>query len=371
MSDVGEHIRLLLGEADAAGEGPAQVALIEEAVRLADARGEGELAFAVRKRLFLAAVFASRCDLAGVTFAWCLSWLDARPGRPVDPQMLWDYRRVVTSLSNFPEVSRAELLAMIDDMGRRFAAAGRSPRRIELTRMQVASDFGDVELARAARAAWGAAPRDDLGVDPGWDELFDAESRRFVGDDAGAVAIIDEYLTRRHAEPRALAFAAGIGLMPLVRLGRPADAAAAYRRLVGWERPPAGTAWHWSERLRFLAATGNAGAGVGFFAKTLPRVFGQVDPLGRLHYALAALSLFATLDGRGRMAAVLPADAPPYRPDGRYDPAALRDWLRAESAGLAARFDARNGNDFFARKAAEAEAVRVVSVELTDTRQDV
>ena len=61
----------------------------------------------MRKHLVDAALFARQCDLAGVAFSWCLAFADRHPARDVDHQLFWEYRRVINSLSNFPEVSRA------------------------------------------------------------------------------------------------------------------------------------------------------------------------------------------------------------------------------------------------------------------------
>ena len=304
MGDAAELVRPLLAEADAVGPGPAQVALVEEAVRVADAHGEERLAFDARKRLFNAALAVRRCDLAGVTFAWCLGWFDARPDRPADPGLLWDYRRVILAVSNFPEVGRAELLRMTDDMGRRYAAAGYSPRRVHLTRMKLALDLGDEALARRAWADWAAAPH---GLMEGrWDDLDEADFLTFVGDDAAALALAERVLRTYDGDDWRRAVAAGHALLPLAKAGRPDEAAALYRRLARWERPPAGDAWTWSMRLAFLAATGNAGAGLAFVRATWPRVLGHVDPLGQLHYDLAALGLFAALGGRETVPVELP-----------------------------------------------------------------
>ena len=77
----------------------------------------------------------------------------------------------------------------------------------------------------------------------------------------------------------------------------------------------------------------------------------EADPLGRLNFLLDSVVLFDRLEAiRKTISLRLPPAVPVHEPAGRYAPAALRDWVRAEAAELAAKFDARNGNDHFVRQ---------------------
>ena len=108
MTDPVERVRGLLREAGAVGEGAAQVALIEEAVRVADLHNEGEAAYEARKLMMRAARRASRDDLAAVACAWCLGWQDRRADRPRDIALLGEYYSILFGMSNLPQVTREQ-----------------------------------------------------------------------------------------------------------------------------------------------------------------------------------------------------------------------------------------------------------------------
>ena len=62
MSEYGEEVEELLGRAAGLDEGPAKVALLEEAVRLADTHGDVGEGFRARQELIRAATFGGLPD---------------------------------------------------------------------------------------------------------------------------------------------------------------------------------------------------------------------------------------------------------------------------------------------------------------------
>ena len=112
------------------------------------------------------------------------------------------------------------------------------------------------------------------------------------------------------------------------------------------------------EHVGFLALTGNHDRAVRLLQKHLPVAWSSSNLLNRYLFCLPCATLCERLEraGVGRKKLLLPAGVPGKDDRGAYDFAELGAYFRAEAAELAARFDARNGNDYYARKLADNAA---------------
>src|SRR2546423_171783 len=102
-----EQIIDILGEAEELDEGPGQIALTEEAVRLADTHGDDIWGYNARMQLTKAATFGGRPDVALVSFTWCLARYDREPDLFDTHQLFWHYKWVVQHVDKFPTIPRA------------------------------------------------------------------------------------------------------------------------------------------------------------------------------------------------------------------------------------------------------------------------
>src|SRR4051812_42838167 len=90
--DFWPDLRALLVKALRLARGPAQVAVAEEAVRLADAHNDPVAGFVARKRLIEASTQGGRPDVLLVAFSWCLARCDADPQRFKEGDLLWNFK---------------------------------------------------------------------------------------------------------------------------------------------------------------------------------------------------------------------------------------------------------------------------------------
>ncbi len=130
-----------------------QVSLLEEAVRLADTHGDADEGFRLRTALATAAMLGGRPDVLLVAFSWCVAQYDRDPGRfkgEEEFSLLCGYKWAVENLVAFPQVSRADIDKLLDDMERRYRAHGASMHAVHHKRRQVLSLMGD--MAGAAEA---------------------------------------------------------------------------------------------------------------------------------------------------------------------------------------------------------------------------
>ena len=108
-TDYDDQVYDLISKADELPEGPAKVAIFEEAVALADLHRDVALGYDARMEMLWPAYHASRQDLLLVHFAWCLAQLDADTDGDLDEhEALWAYRWVLDTMPGF-QIGRAHV----------------------------------------------------------------------------------------------------------------------------------------------------------------------------------------------------------------------------------------------------------------------
>src|SRR5262249_45239648 len=157
-----DQIDELLGKANALGHGPAQIALVEEAVNLADQHNDADAGFDARLEFVSAALFAGQPDRMLVAFAWMLAQFDRDPELYDAHRLLWQYKWVVNALPDFPQITRTQIEEMFADMERRYRAAGASMETIFFKKRAVAYKMGDLPAAGEGHRALAGLPRDEL-----------------------------------------------------------------------------------------------------------------------------------------------------------------------------------------------------------------
>src|SRR5439155_21354974 len=158
------EIRRLLTEAGSLPFGPGRSALVEEAVRHADALDDLDLRFDARMAATEAYHIGGEPAKAFVTFSWCLTEFDRDPSgrsRADDELLRWHFKWIAGSLTDFPEIPLARTYAVLDDMERRYRLGGHSLHAVYAERWEVAHHIGDPEAAAEWFARWSAAPRDE------------------------------------------------------------------------------------------------------------------------------------------------------------------------------------------------------------------
>ncbi len=110
-------IRELLEEANRLPESSAKLALLEEAVRLADLHQDVALGIAARQPLMWTARTLLRGDVLAAAFVWSLAQYDREPRLFAGRNLLTEQHWVIGQLSNIPDISRATLDDMLADFG--------------------------------------------------------------------------------------------------------------------------------------------------------------------------------------------------------------------------------------------------------------
>ncbi len=291
MTEPRDRVDELQDMASDLPNGPAKVALLEEAVHLADSLNDSDLAFSARDELMLAATFAGRPDITLVAFSWCLAQFDRDPQRFDHHSLLWKYKWVMGNSYNFPEISRSRLEALLADMERRFREAGSTLYPVALERRDLLVHFGERKPAQAAHADFRKCRRDflsdcDACVASGncYYHCFQRQWGRAV---QAAQPVLGGRLTCAEQPHNMLANV----LLPLFHLGR-LDEAKEYQRQ-GYRLVSQGSQFvrQHAQHLRFVALIGDLAQAKRLLERHLPGALETVLLIERFEFLLAAQSL--------------------------------------------------------------------------------
>ena len=352
----------LLRRAEDLPYGAAQIALIEEVLRHVDATGDPDLAFTARIFATTAYVYGGEPVKAFVTFSWCVSDFDRKPGphhRRFTHSLLWDFKTMVSTLTRFPEIPLARTYAVLDDMERRYREGGHRMQAVYKRRHLVARHLGRTDAEDEWFEKWQAAPRDDLSDCIGCDPTSVLVYLNSRGRYAEAVAVGEPVLAGElscNEQPQNILTEL---MVPYLLVGRLPEAADAHRRAYRRHRTNLADLGDIAQHISFCARTGNEHRGLEILQRHLDWLDKAPSPSAAMNFAASGGLLLRRITELGH------GDATLHRRE-RGDIAAAE--LAAELAGLAIelgrRFDARNGTDRQGRIVAEELAAEPYGVEL-------
>ncbi|MEU0939325.1 tetratricopeptide repeat protein [Embleya sp. NPDC005971] len=320
--------------------GKARTARAEELVVVAERMGSDEnLAWALL-RLITAYNYGGESPRTPVPLSRLLKLWDEHPegfDEQLTHHLFWDLKWITSSLLAVPEVPLPAIRGYLADMERRYRTAGHSLRPVQQSRFYLARHIGADAESGEAFEAWLAADRDRLADCDACERREQARWLIARGRDADALELLaptlDGALTC--AEEPQVSLAAS--MLPLVREGDPDRARAHHLRGYRSVRGKVSTYAAVAEHIEFCALTGNEGRGIEILAEHrawLERP--QSDPSDHADFLAGVAVLLRRLVAIGGPGLVVFEDT---------SAGALRDTVERELFEIAARFDARNGND--------------------------
>lgn len=360
----------LIEEIDRTPWGPAEQALVAEAVSLAVELGDERLEYEARMRQTASANMNGATDVMLNSFAWCLARHDADPQRfPADLEyggadLMWQFKWMASSLRSSPAFSVEQIAAVLDDMETHYRTAGLGMSGVLTARFEDAWDAGRIDEAEALRVQLEATPRDDHSHCDACGRSqfagFFAETDR----DAEAIRLVEEMLEGGFSCGEEPEHALSRVLVPYLRAGRLDEARSAHLRSYRLAKDNPDNLRIVANNIVFAALTGNE-------ARALAQVERHIAWLAHdglnVDAHFAALTAFAfALD---RVAAAGHGDAPVRGADspalttffGEHDGAwgagalAAAAWAAAERIG--SEFDRRDGTDGHARSLARMRSL--------------
>ncbi len=323
--------------------GRARTGLVEQVLARAEEIGDDELAFAARMAATEAYHFGGEPARGFVTFSRCLSEFDQDP-RPYHQRyahtLLWQFKWIVTAMTDYPEIPLERTRQVLDDMERRYRAGGHSLHAVLACRHQIARHVGDMEAAAHYYEQWCAAPRDSLSDCEACEPTARIRYLTLLGRDEEAVALAEPVLRGELncvTQPQSILTAL---MVPYVRTGRLDEAVSAHRRAYRAIRNSRGDMSRIADHLELCARTGNEARGLELLERHLGWLDEPPSPLTAMWFAASAALLLRRLVDAGR------GDLVVRRPGGGTAAAALAEEMTRLATDLAARFDERNGTSY-------------------------
>ncbi|MFI1471609.1 hypothetical protein [Streptomyces wuyuanensis] len=337
-----DEIRQGLGENSCAPYGAARNARAEALSAAAEATGDRELFRRSLQGLIDAYEYSAERTRMVVPFARLLQEYDKDPSSfgPYEVHSLfWRFKWVAGRIVESPEIPLGTADRWLTDMERRYRLAGYSERAVRQAEFYLADAIGDQDRMDRAMAGWAAAERDRMSDCHACEINTQGWYRARKGDDAGAVEIWEPVLSGGKScmeEPhRVLAHS----LLPLVRLGRSAEARSHHLRGYRMTRGKDSLLRSVGEHIEFCALTGNESRGLEILAEHASHLGPLADVESQMEFTGGILVLLRRLGDLGY--GDLPAAS--YRGTPRTV-GELYELLHADAFGIAARFDARNGS---------------------------
>lgn len=336
-------------------DGPAKVAIFEEAVRHADQSGDVELAYTTRQELLDVAVNSGRGDLLLTHYAWCLAQFDRDPDRYDEFGILWRYKWVTGNAVNFPEIRWEQIEALVDDMERRFQAYGSGARAVADQRYSLARHRGDTVEMKKRYRHFRSVPRDFMSNCAACEADDAVDYHSYLGQSRKAVDVAKPIVQGRMVCSSVPERTYARLLMPLFRLGELDEAMEMYRsgyRLTLRSGDPTAS---FGRYLLFLAMTDNLPQAIRILQRSYAATISNYDLSSRFVYLRAAIFLLERAERAGLKNRVrVPEDHPLFQKRGVPIPE-LKANIWSEATAIARRFDERNGTDAFQRSLSELE----------------
>ncbi|MFM9961178.1 MAG: hypothetical protein ACKV2Q_08120 [Planctomycetaceae bacterium] len=329
---------------------PAKISAIEAFVREADSSGDKDLAVAAREALIEAGVFGGAHDKALVAFAWCLAQYDKNSEEIDGDDLLWRYKWILGSLPEFPTISQERIKSLQNDFEQRLKTHGFSMRPILNLRMGIALEMGEIDEAQEWYQQWKAAKRDAMANCRACEMNAEVASLSAFGQYSQAVKKAVALINGKHRCEAVPQSTYGKALYPLIQLGR-LDQAKVFQKtgypLVAKKHNLLTTI---AQHLFAAAAFDDLSHGIRIIEKHLPWAIATNELLSRMRFFHStALLLERVAQTRPKPRKLkLPATLSCYRADSTYSPEVLANHFRTEADLLAAAFDRRNGNRYFA-----------------------
>lgn len=329
----------LMNEAYALPYGDSKIALLEEAIRIADTHLTFEKQYSARMELTDAAVMSGRIEKGVVSFAWCLANYERGEHGYSDYLIIWHYKWICGNIKEFPEVSTAKIEEMLADYRQWLQKAGYNLRSYYKLQRSWAEHRGDKEQARYYYKKW-QETEDDIMTDCEACEVngevnYWLNQGQFNKAYEIAKPLIDGDLTC-HSVPQVTY---GELLLPLLERGYTEEAAKFYKRCYKGIHGQSGFCSTAGDLIKYLIVVDQEKA-LSVFEEFVDEAYQSRVPLTKFYFYEPSALLLNNLTPDQQKLLRMPEGLTPEK-------------IETETREIAAKFDQRNGSQRFTRKMEE------------------
>ncbi|MGG4775176.1 hypothetical protein ACLO87_11140 [Paenalcaligenes sp. Me52] len=138
------------------------VRLIEQAIKAADADNDVEAGYEAREMLMDATYTLGMPKKQLLAFAWMIKQFEDKEIHIDEDDLMWKYKWVALSIVDFPEISKAQIDNLLEDMKQKYLSFQYSLKPYYKIRTMVAMSMGEPEEVLRLRAEWQAAKQDHM-----------------------------------------------------------------------------------------------------------------------------------------------------------------------------------------------------------------
>lgn len=376
MNDAAARITRLIQRSDRAEWGRECGGLLAEAITLADAAGEEQLAYAARMRQVSNATMMDDAELVLATFAVCDDAHRRDPLRfPADPKRMrlpglgydfadlhWMWKWIPTILMAHPRFGHADVEDSLAGLEETYRAAGLTSQAVPQRHLNWAVIRGDADAIRHWRDVAAALPPDDNADCEACSRSTLIEAALHLDDTPAALTLLDEIVDGDFGCAEEPAVALSHMLPTLAREGRPDAVRTAVAEILANQEVVTAHLGAAGRLVAFLTQAGQPERALVIARRALPKMGERpLNGTGQLALLTGLAVACDALVARGNGSWPVPqaddtALGPWLAADEPHTVSSLADAARRAAHDLAAAFDARNGTDRHARTLADTLA---------------
>jgi hypothetical protein len=334
-----ERYQELIDEAYYLPYGDSKIALLEEAIRIADAHLSFSHQYHARMGLTEAAVMSGRVEKGIVSFAWCLANFERGDHHYSDYTIIWHYKWICGNIKEFPDVSKAKIEEMLEDYRQWLQKAGYNLRSYYKLQRSWAEHRGDSEQAQQYFAKW-QETEDDVMTDC---EACEVNSEVYYWLNQGqfdtayekAQPLLKGGLTC-HSVPQTTYSEL---LLPLLERGRKEEADTFYQRCYKGIHGESGFTSTAGDLIKYLVVV-NQEKAISVFEEFVNEVYQSRVPLTKYDFYLPSSLLLSYLTPDQQKLLRMPEGLTPEK-------------IETEMREIAVKFDQRNGTPCFTQRIGE------------------
>jgi hypothetical protein len=328
-----------------------KIALIKQAINLADAHNDIEWGFDLRLDLIRDEKDTSHCDESFPAFAWILDTYDRNPDTFDESNFLWEYKWMLGSARRNSSISLEQIESIAEDYKVRLQRNGYSLRAYYAAKSHMAFSVNELEAAKEYIELRDKELRDDMSNCHACELDDNVELELRLGNFDKALTVGNDMLTKKVTCSH-MPFSAYCTCVKYFHKAGDTERALEY-----FNKAEADLA-AFEDDTSQVSEIGNLIHFLSYYDRDKAwRYFAQyahwnIDSEESLDF-LFSISVLPLLRESGTRRIQVNSSLPWYRADDTYDVAALYDYYHSRAKTLADKFDARNGNDFFNQQLAE------------------
>ncbi len=361
-----EAILELSDKANAMPNSEAKLALLEQAISMADRLEDVNLGFELRESLMHVASYFGHSEKSLVAYAWCLARFDEKP-EDMDyfqtRTLYWNYKWILGDLIEFPTIPLQKALDLHEDFARRYREAGHSERTVHYYNMRFAKHRGLKEEAKQHYDLWQGTKRDGYSDCHACETSVMVTYHTFMNDDLKAIETAQPVLEGKQrcaSEPRDTY---GNVLLPLVRLGKLEDASKYHEKGIALFKNSQDSIDSLGDHLRYLALVNKLDKALALFEQHIAWALQTAELHAQLNFLMAShLMLQRFLEsGETELSVRLPQDHPLFKENRQYEISELNEHFYQQITSLSERFDQRNQTSHFKERIQqEKELLKII-----------